>query len=202
MSGKPFSPACERNREPILTQLRPLLSHCARVLEIGSGTGQHAVHFARAMPWLQWQCSDLPGALPGIELWMAEAGLPNTPPPIALDVDGPWPAPPRPFDAVFSANTLHIMSWPQVERMFEGLPSLTADSALLLIYGPFTEHGRHTSQSNADFDAALRARAPHMGVRDAADVDRLAAAAGFELQQDLALPANNRLRVWRRRGPV
>lgn len=100
---KPYSPACERNRDPILAALRPHFADRRRVLEIGSGTGQHAVHFAAALPHLVWQTSDRPEWLPGIRLWLAEAGLPNTPPPIELDVRGPWPA--ERFDAIFSANT-------------------------------------------------------------------------------------------------
>ena len=105
---KPFSPACERNREPILAVLLGRFADRSRVLEIGSGSGQHAVHFAAAMPHLVWQTSDVPAHLPGIRQWLDEAHLPNTPPPQAFDVNGGWPA--GRFDAVFSANTLHIMA--------------------------------------------------------------------------------------------
>ncbi|MEI7036723.1 DUF938 domain-containing protein [Fulvimonas yonginensis] len=196
---KPFAPACERNREPILGVLREAFADRRRVLEIGSGTGQHAVHFAAALPWLRWQCSDRPEQLPGIRLWLDEAGLPNTPPPLVLDVAGPWPA--ARYDAVFSANTLHIMGWSEVERLFARLADVTTDDAVLAIYGPFNEGGRYTSESNAAFDHALKARDPRMGLRDAAAVDALAADAGFALQADHAMPANNRCRVWRRTPP-
>jgi cyclopropane fatty-acyl-phospholipid synthase-like methyltransferase len=195
---KPFAPACERNREPILDVLREVLAPCRRVLEIGSGTGQHAVHFAAAMPWLSWQWSDRAGNLPGIRAWLDEAALPNTPAPIELDVAGSWPC--ARYDAVFSANTLHIMGWAEVVRFFAHLPGITADDAVLAIYGPFNQDGRYTSDSNAAFDRSLKLRDPRMGLRDAAAVDALARAAGFALVEDHAMPANNRCRVWRRRG--
>jgi hypothetical protein len=197
MSGKPCSAACVRNREPILAVLRGFFGDRRRVLEIGSGTGQHAVHFAAAMPHLVWQGSDRAPALPGIRAWLEEAGLANTPPPLELDVAGPaWPR--GPFDAVFSANTLHIMAWPEVEALFARLPVVTCAEAKLAIYGPFNYRGRFTSASNAGFDASLKARAPHMGLREVAAVDRLAAAAGVHLVDDVAMPANTRLRLWQR----
>ncbi|HVT33741.1 MAG TPA: DUF938 domain-containing protein [Rhodanobacteraceae bacterium] len=197
MSEKPFAPACERNRDPILAVLRAHFADRARVLEIGSGTGQHAVHFAAAMPFLVWQTSDVAGNLPGIRTWLDEAELANTPPPIALDVDGDaWPA--MPFDAIFSANTLHIMSWPEVERLFAALGRITTPDAKLAIYGPFNYAGAFTSDSNAAFDASLKARAPHMGIRDIEAVDALARKAGFAMIDDAAMPANNRTLVWQR----
>ncbi|MDE2150686.1 MAG: DUF938 domain-containing protein [Gammaproteobacteria bacterium] len=197
MTGKPFAPACERNRGPILAVLREHFAGRRRVLEIGSGTGQHAVFFARALPQLSWQTSDRAPALPGIRAWLDEAGLPNTPPPLALDVGGVWPR--ATYDAVFSANTLHIMSWDEVELLFAGLPGVLVDDARLVLYGPFSYDGRHTSASNAAFDASLHAMAAHMGVRDFAMVDALARSAGLELVEDRAMPANNRCLVWVRR---
>lgn len=197
---KPFAPACERNREPILGVLRAAFARCRHVLEIGSGTGQHAVHFAGAMPWLDWQCSDRAEQLPGIGAWLAEAALPNTPAPLELDVAGAWPQ--GHYDAVFSANTLHIMGWLEVERLFARLPAIVGAEAVLAIYGPFNRDGRYTSDSNADFDRALKARDPRMGLRDVGAVDALARAAGFALAQDHAMPANNRCLVWRRRLPA
>lgn len=193
---KPFAPACERNREPILAVLRGHFAHRARVLEIGSGTGQHAVHFAAALPHLVWQCTDRAENLPGIRLWLAEGGLPNTPAPLALDVAGAWPD--DRFDAVFSANTLHIMAWEDVASMFAALPRVLADDATVIVYGPFRYGGRHTSDSNAAFDARLRAEAPHQGVRDFERVDALARGAGLALVDDRAMPANNRCLVWSR----
>jgi cyclopropane fatty-acyl-phospholipid synthase-like methyltransferase len=200
MIEKPFSPACERNREPILAVLRDFFADRRHVLEVGSGTGQHAAHFAAALSQLVWQTSDRAENLPDSRAWLDEAALLNTPAPITLDVaSGPWPS--GPFDAVFSANTLHIMGWPEVEAFFAALPGVTTTDAKLAIYGPFNIDGRFTSDSNAAFDASLKARAPHMGIRDAAAVDALANAAGFVLHEDIAMPANNRLRLWQRSTP-
>lgn len=196
MDPKPFSPACERNRDPILAVLRRHFDDCRRVLEVGSGTGQHAVFFADAMPWLFWQCADLAPQLPGIRQWLDEAGLPNTPPPLALDVCGPWPK--GPYDAVFSANTLHIVGWPQVEAFFAGVGRVLGTAGILVVYGPFNEKGIHTSTSNRDFDASLKARDPRSGIRDAEAVQALAAQVGLQSVDDVAMPANNRCLVWRR----
>jgi hypothetical protein len=194
---KPFSPASERNRDPILEVLRDHFAHIREVLEIGSGTGQHAVHFAASMPWLSWQCSDRADYLPGIRAWLDEAALPNTPPPLELDVAlGPWPA--RSFYAAFSANTLHIMGWPEVEAFFAGLDKTLAADAVLAVYGPFNYGGQFTSDSNREFDASLKARDGRMGIRDAEAVDALARTIGLRLVDDAAMPANNRCRVWRR----
>ena len=193
---KPHSPSCDRNREPILAVLAREFGDRRRVLEIGSGTGQHAVHFAAAMPWLAWQCSDVADNLPGIRLWLEDARLDNTPPPIVLDVDGDWPQ--ARFDGVFSANTLHIMGWPQVQRCFACLPAVLADDATVAVFGPFNYGGDYTSDSNREFDAWLKARDPASGIRDFEAVDALARDAGLRLVEDVAMPANNRTLVWRR----
>jgi hypothetical protein len=166
------------------------------VLEVGSGTGQHAVHFAAALPHLAWQTSDRHHSLPGIRQWLAEAALPNTPPPLELDVSHHWPA--GRFDAVFTSNTLHIMGWPEVEAFFAGLPALLAADARLIVYGPFNYAGHFTSASNAAFDASLKADDPHRGIRDIEAVDALARAIGFTLIEDRAMPANNRCVSWQR----
>ena len=194
---KPFSPACERNQGVILDVLRERFADRTRVLEIGSGTGQHAVHFALALPHLLWQTSDVPAHLGGIRQWLAEAQLPNTPAPLAFDVDG---SPPQGvFDALFSANTLHIMSWGEVERLFAMLPSLMATRGLLTVYGPFKREGSFTSASNAAFDASLRVEHPQRGIRDFEAVDALARVAGLALIDDRAMPANNCCITWQRR---
>jgi hypothetical protein len=198
---KPFSPACEENKAPILAVLAPLFADRHHVLEIGAGTGQHAVHFAPALPQLTWQASDIPAHLPGIALWLGEVALPNLPPAIALDVDGSWPEPDpaTPFDAVYSANPAHIMSWPQVEHLFAGVGALLPPGGPFALYGPFSCGGRHTSRSNADFDRMLRARDPLSGVRDMDDLTRLAGTVGLLLEDDIAMPVNNRTLVWRKR---
>ncbi|HEX7055023.1 MAG TPA: DUF938 domain-containing protein [Burkholderiales bacterium] len=188
---KPFSDAAERNREPILAVLKRVLARSARVLEIGSGTGQHAAYFARALPHLTWQASDVAENLPDIRQWIAE------PPPLELDVDRPFP--PVAADAAFTANTCHIMSWPQVERMFAGVAALLPAGGVFAVYGPFHYGGRPTSQSNARFDAMLRARDPASGVRDFEAVCALAQRHGLGLEEDNPMPANNRLLVFRKR---
>lgn len=188
MVRKPYAPACNRNRnrnrDP--SALRLHFADRARVLEIGSGTGQHAVYFASALPHLVWQTSDCVENLDGIRLWLDEAALPNTPPPFELDVNSDrWPA--QYFDTVFSANTLHIMSWPEVERMFAGVGGVIAADAKLAIYGPFNYGGAFTSVSNAAFDASLKADSPHMGIRDFEAVDKLAQSIGLRLITDVAM---------------
>jgi cyclopropane fatty-acyl-phospholipid synthase-like methyltransferase len=193
---KPHSAACERNRDPILEVLRLHFADRRQVLEVGSGTGQHAVHFAAALPHLVWQCSDLPENRPGIRLWLDEAALPNTPPPLRLDVrDG---LPQGPFDAVYTANTLHIMGWQEVQRLFAELPGAMTPDARLVVYGPFNRNGRYTSAGNAAFDAALREGDPRRGLRDFEAVDALARDAGLLLIDDREMPANNACIVWRR----
>ncbi len=184
---KPYSEACERNREPILAILRRIFADRRRVLEIGSGTGQHAAYFSAALPHLAWQASDVREHLAGIRLWGVE--------PVELDVDVPWPA--VDADAAFSANTAHIMSWPQVERTFENLGAMLPAGGIFALYGPFNYGGRATSPSNARFDAMLRARDPASGVRDFEAVSALARRCGFALMEDNAMPANNRLLVFR-----
>ena len=194
--AKPYAEACERNRDPILEVLREHFADRHRVLEVGSGTGQHAVHFAAALPHLIWQTSDLEASLPGIGLWVGQARLANLPPPLELDVFGPWPT--ARFDAVFTANTLHIMSWAGVRALFAALPGVLTENGLLAVYGPFNYDGTFTSPSNAAFDVWLKQRSPASGIRDFSAVDALARSAGLSLVEDRAMPANNRTLVWRR----
>ncbi|WP_223877986.1 DUF938 domain-containing protein [Luteimonas sp. MC1825] len=198
-AAKPHAPSCDRNREPILAVLREHFADRSRVLEIASGTGQHAVHFAAAMPWLTWQASDMADNLPGIRAWLDEAGLPNTPPPIVLDaLQSPWPA--IDADAVFTANSLHIMGVDAVEALFRGVGRVLAGApgGTFVAYGPFNYAGAYTSDSNRDFDAWLKARDPRSGIRDFEAVDALAVDAGLRLAADVAMPANNRCLAWRR----
>jgi len=195
---KPHAPSTEKNREPILEVLRDHFHDRREVLEIGSGTGQHAIFFAAALPRLRWQTSDRPDNLPGIAAWLAEAALPNTPQPLEFDVFAAWPK--RRYDAIFSANTLHIMPWEAVECLFAGLSGVLAAGAKVAIYGPFNYGGRFTSDSNAAFDAGLRERAPHQGIRDFERVNELAGKAGLSLIEDRAMPSNNRCLVWQARS--
>jgi SAM-dependent methyltransferase len=191
---KPYSPACARNQDAILKVLRLPLADRTRLLEIGSGTGQHAVHFGAALSHLIWQSSDVAANLPGIRQWLADAGLPNTPPPLEFDINGTPPS--DKFDAVFTANTLHIMAWPEVRRLFELLPGLMSEGALLIVYGPFNIDGRFTSESNAAFDATLRHADPRRGIRDLEAVDALARDSGLLMCESVEMPANNRCLIW------
>jgi cyclopropane fatty-acyl-phospholipid synthase-like methyltransferase len=193
---KPFAPSCERNQGPILDVLQRHFGGTRRVLEVGSGTGQHAVHVAAAMPWLSWQCSDRGDNLPGIAQWLDDAALPNTPPAIELDVDGAWPH--SAYDAVFTANSLHIMGWPQVEAFFAGTGAVLEPGGLLVVYGPFNYGGDFTSDSNRAFEQWLKERDPVSGIRDFDAVGALARGIGLALVEDNAMPANNRCLVWRR----
>ncbi len=202
--SKPFSQACENNKGPILNALKQVLpesSHrYARVLEIGSGTGQHAAFFAPRLPWLGWQPSDQAQYLPGCRLWIEEAqaaGADNLHMPITLDVLQPtWPE--LDIHHAYSANTAHIMHWPAVEAMFHGLGKRLPAQGVFCLYGPFRYQGEHTSDSNERFDQHLRYQDPGMGIRDLDAMVPLATAAGFELVADHAMPANNRTLVWRR----
>lgn len=194
---KQFSEACEQNKAPILDILRTAFGTTRRVLEIGSGTGQHAVHFARHLPHLSWQTSDLPGNHPSINAWLAEAALANLAPPLELDVTtGRWPA--RTFDGIFSANTTHIMHWPAVCDMFTGIGTLLERDGLFCLYGPFNYRNAYTCTSNARFDAWLRARDPASGIRNFEALDTLARAGGMQLHDDHEMPVNNRLLVWKK----
>jgi len=194
---KPFAESCEQNRDPILAVLKTVFADRNRVLEVASGTGQHAVYFGQALPHLTWQTSELPQNHAGIWAWLDEAGLPNVLPPLDIDVnDDAWPL--ATFDAVFNANTVHIVSWPEVERMFAGIGSVLVRNGCLCLYGPFNYGGAFTSDSNARFDAWLKERNPDSGVRDFEAINHLAVNQGMVLVQDVAMPANNRMLVWRK----
>ena len=193
---KPFSQACANNSHAILTVLQRVLADSCKVLEIGSGTGQHAVHFAGHLSHLTWQTSDLPDNHAGINAWLADYSGANLMAPFALDVTAsPWPA--LEIDAVFSANTAHIMSWSAVQAMFDNFKNILPTGAVLALYGPFNYNGDYTSDSNRNFDVWLKTQAPHRAIRDFEAVNKLAAQAGLALQEDNEMPANNRLLVWR-----
>ncbi|MBU0593580.1 MAG: DUF938 domain-containing protein [Gammaproteobacteria bacterium] len=197
---KPYAESCEQNRDPILAVLQKILADRKQVLEIASGTGQHAVYFGEALPHLTWQTSELPENHAGIQAWLDEARLPNVLPPLAIDLhEDAWPLATS-FDAIFNANTVHIVSWPAVERMFAGIGRVLAEGGLLCLYGPFNYGGNFTSESNARFDAWLKGRDPESGVRDFEALDQLARLQGLVLQQDVEMPANNHTLVWKKTG--
>ena len=191
----PISEASEQNKSVIYDVIEPYLR--GDVLEIGSGTGQHAVFFAGQAPQMCWQTSDLGPSLPGIEAWIADSGLPNLPPPIVLDVLGDWPD--RQFNMVYSANCFHIMDKIAVQKCIEGIGACLQEEGVLIVYGPFNYAGEFTSSSNARFDAFLKARDPASGIKDFEWLDDLAAAASLQLVQDVAMPVNNRSLVWQKR---
>ena len=194
---RPYSAAAaDRNQQPLLEVLREVFAQPADILEIGSGTGQHAVFFAHHLPWLRWQPSDQARFVPGIRSRVAHAQLPNLLPPLTLDVNQPWPV--ESVGGVFSANTAHIMGWPTVSAMFIGVGRVLAKGGAFALYGPFNYDGKFTSDSNRQFDAMLRARSPEMGVRDFERLDELARLQGLRLVSDYEMPANNRTLVWRR----
>ena len=203
----PFAPAAERNKDALLAAFRPYLEDRSRLLEIGSGTGQHAVHLTGSLPHLVWQCSDLPAAVPGIAARLEAEGHVRTPPPLALDVaEAPWALPERntahAFDAMFTANTLHIMSIESVACFFERAGEVLADGGILGVYGPMKYAGAFTTPSNEAFDRQLKDGNPESGIRDFETLDRLAEKQGFGLVNDIAMPANNQLLIWRRHGPA
>ena len=193
--SKLFSPACERNSAAILQAITPVLADCSKVLEIGSGTGQHAAYFASHLPQLQWQTSDRRENHPSILAWKEEAGLANLLAPLELNIGhSSWPT--ENYDAVFTANTCHIMAWAEVVMMFSGVVSLLRAGGRFCIYGPFNYQGHFTSSSNYQFDVSLKQQASHMGIRDMDDIEPMAEQMGLHLQDDIAMPANNRLLVF------
>ncbi len=194
-SERKYSEAAEQNKVPILEVLRDAFSDCKSVLEIGSGSGQHAVYFAKHLKHLSWQPSDLAVNLNSIQAWMDGESLDNIFPPIELDVRlHPWQA--DKIDAIYTANTFHIMSWDMIEDFFQGTGAFLNSQGKLLVYGPFSYHGRHTSPSNQQFDSHLRQRDPLSGVRDFVELDKLAQAQGLNCIDDFAMPANNRCLLW------
>lgn len=196
----PTSEACERNKEPILGVLRETLARSVQVLEIGSGTGQHAVHFARHLAHLTWHATEQLTYLPDLAARIEREGPRNLRAPTVLDVrQSVWPL--RAVDAVFTANTLHIMSWPEVQALFHGVGNVLAPGGVLCIYGPFRYEGRYTSDSNREFDAMLRERDPLSGLRDLQALIGLAEPLGLTLVSDHDLPAFNRLLVFLKEPP-
>jgi len=194
---KPFSQACKNNQHPILNVLIRVFSDRRKVLEIGSGTGQHAVYFSKHLPHLEWITSDLQENIDGINQWIAEFPQDNLHPPLWLDVTSEnWEVPL--VDAVFSANSLHIMEWSAVEKLFQGIAKILHPGGVFAVYGPFKYKGEFTSESNQHFDGWLKDQQEHRGIRDFEQVDALATQTNLTLIEDNDMPAYNRLLVWRR----
>jgi len=194
----PFSAPCERNKDVILDVLTPYLSKLDRVLEIGSGSGQHAVHFARANPHLLWQTSDQLSYIDGVQAQLKHANVSNALAPLVIDVNqADWLNSESLYSAVYTANTLHIMTKDDVLAFFHGLPKVVKPDCLLFIYGPFKYAGQFTSESNYEFDQSLRSRGCGSGIKDIEIILELASQAGFGLLQDNKMPANNQLLVFK-----
>lgn len=200
--NKSFSQACENNKEPILQIIKtiftePTYPEPTTVWEIGSGTGQHACHFAQHLPHLNWQPTDRDENSQGINCWVEESGLSNCYKSLALNVlDKKWPC--QTIDALFTANTLHIMSWHEVECFFSRIDTYLTAKAPVCIYGPFNYHGKYTSDSNKQFDSWLKVRDSKSGIRDFEAVEQLANTANLSIQNDFSMPANNRLLVFQK----
>lgn len=195
---KPFSPACERNKEPILEVLRRVMPKEGRILEIAAGTGQHAVHFAAAMPGLDWQPSDPdPSALASIAAWAEEAALSNLRPPVQLDAAADnWPF--KDLDAVYCANMIHISPWEAGLGLIRNAADALKTGGHLILYGPYKVGGRHIAPSNEAFDQSLRAQNPDWGIRNLDDVALEARRVGFQFAETAKMPANNFTVVFRK----
>ncbi len=196
------APAADRNKAPILAVLERLLPDKGLILEIASGTGQHVVHFARALPALIWQPSDIDtGSLASIAAWIAEEALPNVNDPVALDVCRfPWSV--SHADAIVCINLIHIAPWAAAEALFSGAGQILPPGGVLFLYGPYRRFGGHTAPSNEAFDAQLRAQNPGWGVRDVEEVEKLGNRSGFTLEETIAMPANNFSLVFRKNSPA
>ena len=194
---KPFSESCEQNKGHILIALKRFLLETKQILEIGSGTGQHAVFFSQHFPNSKWLTSDQAQYHNGIQMWLEESNLSNLAGPLLLDVDQTlWPI--NQVDAIFSANTVHIMGWKSVKSMFAGIGKTLEKGGVFCLYGPFNYNGQFTSKSNARFDVWLKQRDPASGVRDFEALQVLADKAGLDLLDDIEMPANNRILVWKK----
>jgi len=193
--NRPFSESCEQNQADIFATIKPYLQ--GEILEIASGTGQHAVFFARMMPSIVWQTSDVGANLAGIRAWLEYADLENLLPPLELDVCGGWPV--HRYDLIFTANSFHIMDEATVEKTFDGMPRCLESGGKVIAYGPFNYHGGFTSLSNAQFDGWLKQQNRGYGIRDFEWIDRLAKNTGLQLIDDVAMPVNNRILVWQYR---
>lgn len=194
--NKPFSLACKNNQQPILTELLRILRHCKTVLEIGSGTGQHAAWFAPNLPWLRWQPSDLSDKQVGLLQWLDDVPSKNLQRPIVLDVMAEWPS--RKYDAVYSANTTHILSWEGVEALITGAFEILNPKGILCLYGPFKSGHTALEPSNLNFDLSLKSTSVHRGLREIEALDGLAKKIGLLMLNDLKMPSHNRLLIWQK----
>ena len=192
---KPFAESCEQNKLPILKVLEKYLDKKKHLLEIGSGTGQHAVFFSEQFPHITWQTSDRQEYHQGIQLWIDEADIQNAKHPLEIDVCRPWPII-ESIDVIYSANTSHIMSWEDVKCFFHGVGETLQTGGHFILYGPFNFNSKFTSESNAQFDQRLKSRDPLSGIRDFEDLCKLGEENDLRFEEDIKMPANNRTLVW------
>lgn len=195
--SKPFAPSADRNKQAILEALQSELSGHERIVEIGSGTGQHACHIANAMPHILWQPTELADKLPGIEQWIHDSGCTNVLTPVVLDLASDN-TPLEGASVCYSANTLHIVSWKLVQALFQYAASLLDERGKLIVYGPFSINGQHTSEGNRIFDEQLRTSDPYSGIRELRELDQLAGLHAFNSATVIDMPANNKLLCWRK----
>jgi cyclopropane fatty-acyl-phospholipid synthase-like methyltransferase len=195
MTNKPFSESCEQNKAVIFEAIQPYLLDGIEVLEIGSGTGQHAIHFAAMAPGITWQASDLAENMPAINAWISDSLLSNLPEPLELDVNSQWMD--KTYDLMFSANTFHIMNQDQVEQFLLRCTACLTAKGHLIVYGPFNYQGSYTSPSNEHFDGWLKTRDPQSGIKHFEWVDAIARESNLRLVNDIAMPSNNRILIWR-----
>lgn len=196
--NRPYAESCDQNQQVILEVLQQVFSEPGQVLEIGSGTGQHALFFTQHLPHLNWQPTDVISQLEGIRMWMEDADHARIQPPRELDLSNTDWFIGNSIDYVFTANTAHIVSWPLVQSMFRGIARSLRSGGLFAQYGPFNYAGEYTSESNARFDVWLKNRDPDSAIRNFEDLQSLAQSHGMELLEDHAMPANNRILVWRK----
>ena len=196
--NKPFSESCIQNQQPILQIIQNYFKLSGDVLEIGSGTGQHAVFFAEQCAHLNWHPSDVEAHLSGIQMWLNESQASNLKPAIAFNINQPEQYPKRLFNYMFSANTVHIMSWAEVELLFLFIGSHLEKGGVFLNYGPFNYNGNYTSQSNKNFDVWLRQLAGDSAIKHFEAIEKLANTHGLKLLEDCTMPANNRILVWQK----
>ena len=194
MSNKPFAAAAHQNQDDILQVLQNEFRHSKNVLEIGSGTGQHAAYFSEKLPHLTWQASDKDENIAGISMWIDDCR--NTPPPITLDVLSTWPQ--DTFDSAFAANVTHIMHWNEIEAMFAGLSRVLSNHATFCLYGPFNLNGAYTSESNKEFDQWIQNRDPLACIRDKGDLNKLAKENNLIESKVYPMPANNMIICWKK----
>jgi len=195
MINKTFSASCEQNKAIIYETIEPYLLDGIEVLEIGSGTGQHAIHFASMAPGINWQTSDLGENLTDIKAWIDDSQLPNLPEPLELDVSSQWID--KTYDLIFSANTFHIMNQDQVKQFLLRCTGCLISEGHLIVYGPFNYQESYTSPSNEQFDGWLKSRDPQSGIKNFEWINTIANQSGLQLVNDIAMPSNNRILIWR-----